>query len=163
MTREITFREDVRPADAEAVREIVAATGFFHPPEVDVAVELVTERLAKGEVSSGYFFLFADDGDRTVGYSCYGPIACTAHSFDLYWIAVHPDQQGQGLGRRLMVETERRIAKAGGLRVYVETSGRDLYEPTRSFYEHHGYRAEAVLEDFYDRGDAKVVYVKVVG
>jgi ribosomal protein S18 acetylase RimI-like enzyme len=162
MTREITFREEVRPADAEAVREIVAATGFFHPPEVDVAVELVTERLGRGE-ASGYHFVFADDGERLVGYTAYGPIACTAHSFDLYWIAVHPDQQGRGLGRRLMVETERLIARAGGARVYVETSGRDLYAPTRSFYEHHGYRAEAVLEDFYDRGDAKVVFVKVVG
>jgi GNAT superfamily N-acetyltransferase len=138
------LRKEVREADEAAVREIVAATGFFRPDEVDVAAELVRERRLRGP-ESGYFFVFADAGGRTVGYACYGPIACTIGSFDLYWIAVHPDYQGQGLGRLLMRAAEEQIALAGGRHIYVETSSRDQYHPTRTFYEAFGYAAAATL------------------
>lgn len=159
---QVTLRQDVLPADATRVREIVASTGFFHDHEIDVAVELVDERLGKGP-ASGYHFVFAECEGRVAGYACYGPIACTAHSYDVYWIAVHLDFQGQGLGRMLLAESERRIASAGGRRVYVETSGREQYAPTRRFYERSGYCREAVLTEFYGPGDDKVIYLKTVG
>ena len=47
----------------------------------------------------------------------------------------------------------------GGTAVYAETSERELYAPTRHFYESCGYEKEAVLKDFYDVGDSKAVYV----
>jgi len=108
-------------ADEAAIRGIVSSTGFFSPAEVEVAVELVQERLRRGN-ASGYFFVFAETDRRTVGYACYGPIACTIGSFDLYWIAVHKDYQHRGLGRSLLVASERKIAESGGRRIYVETS-----------------------------------------
>jgi len=157
----LTFREDVRPADRDAVRSIVASTGFFHDHEIDVAVELVDERLAKGE-ASGYYFVFAEQDAAVVGYTCYGPIACTEGSFDLYWIAVHADRRGQGLGRLLMGETERRVAAARGRRIYIETSNRPLYAPTRAFYERCDYQVEAIIKEFYAPGDDKVILARAV-
>jgi GNAT superfamily N-acetyltransferase len=124
-------------------------------------VELVRERLAKGD-ASGYYFVFAEQEDRIIGYTCYGPIACTASSFDFYWIAVDPDFQGKGLGRILLNETERLIKKTKGERIYVETSQRPLYESTRAFYERCGYLAESTLADFYGPGDGKIIYCKVL-
>jgi hypothetical protein len=55
------------------------------------------------------------------------------------------------------------MAAAGAGRVYVETSTRELYEPTRRFYVACGYRLEATLAEFYGPGDGKAVFVKVVG
>ncbi len=156
------LRNEPTAADCSAVRDIVASTGMFYDYEIDVAVELIDERLKRGP-ASGYFFLFADLDGRTVAYSCYGPIACTVNSFDLFWIAVHKDCQGHGLGRLLLEESERCIAAAGGRRIYVETSSREQYLPTRTFYEHCDYKLEADLTDFYGPGDAKSIYVKVVG
>lgn len=156
------LREEAVASDAGAVREIVRSTEMFYDYEIDVAVELVDERLKRGP-ASGYFFVFADVDGRTVAYSCYGPIACTLNSYDLFWIAVHKDYQGHGLGRLLLEESERRIAAAGGKRIYVETSSREQYLPTRTFYEHCQYTLEANLTDFYGPGDAKAIYVKVVG
>ena len=49
--RHLTLRYDVIEADFTRVREIVESTGFFHPSEVDVAVELVEERLRRGDAS----------------------------------------------------------------------------------------------------------------
>jgi ribosomal protein S18 acetylase RimI-like enzyme len=158
----VTFRDTVVPGDGQRVRRLVDITGFFHPEEVDVAEELVVERLEKGDVS-GYQFIMADHYGRLAGYACFGPIPCTDSSYDLYWIAVHPDFQGRGLGRRLLVSAERRIKTDGGRRIYVDTSQRVQYASTRSFYENSGYHLETVLEDFYAAGDGKAIYCKLLG
>ncbi len=157
----IALRDEVHPADRERVRRIVESTGFFKPAEVEVAVELVDERLTRGP-SSGYHFLFAERDGQVVGYACYGPIAGTAASYDLYWLAVEDSCRGQGLGRVLILEAEQLIHRAGGRRVYIETSHRPQYVPTRHFYERCGYHLEAILKDFYAPGDDKAIYVKVL-
>jgi acetoin utilization deacetylase AcuC-like enzyme/GNAT superfamily N-acetyltransferase len=159
--RGVVFRREVEAADAGRVRRLVSQTGFFSPAEEDVAEELVHERLQKGE-ASGYHFILAEHFGRLAGYACFGPIACTTASFDLFWIAVHPDFQGRGLGRRLLIQAERSIREAGGRRIYVETSQRAQYDSTRAFYESTGYRLESVLPDFYAPGDGKAVYCKVL-
>lgn len=156
-----TLRDDVRPTDRDTVRAIVERTGFFRADEIDVAVELVDEHLAHG-TESGYHFVFAECAGAVVGYACFGPIACTIASFDLYWIAVDPDLQGQGLGRILMDAAEAQIAAAGGQRVYIDTSGQEKYAPTRSFYERSGFRCEARLVDFYALGDDRIIYGKAI-
>ena len=103
------LRSQVTPSDRDAVRRIVETTGFFRADEVDVAVELVDEALAKGE-ASGYHFVFAEVDGIVVGYACYGPIACTLGSYDLYWIAVDPSRQGQGIGQILLLKSSREEA-----------------------------------------------------
>jgi ribosomal protein S18 acetylase RimI-like enzyme len=157
----VKFRYELEPVDPERIRRLVEITGFFYPTEVDLAEELVKERLSKGPVS-GYHFVLAESYGRLAGYGCFGPIPCTATSYDLYWIAVHPDFQGRGLGKRLIKEIERLVQEAGGTRIYVETSQRPQYASTRAFYENRGYRKESVLEDFYGPGEARVTYCKVL-
>ena len=155
------YRSEVRPEDRKAVRGILESTGFFYPEEIGVAVELVEERLQRGE-ASGYYFDFAEVGGAVAGYTCFGPIACTQASFDLYWIGVHQDHRRAGLGRELLARAEAQIRRLGGRRLYVETSSRAQYEPTRRFYLACGYRLEAQLEDFYSPGDGKVIFLKVL-
>jgi len=158
---EYLMRETVKTEDPANIREIVSSTKFFNDEEADIAVELVEERLSKG-IESGYHFLFLEMNGKTIGYSCFGPIPATKFSFDLYWIAVHKDYQNLGLGKILLVESEKAIAKLGGNRIYVETSGREQYISTRKFYLACDYKEEAVLEDFYAPGDAKYLYLKVL-
>jgi acetoin utilization deacetylase AcuC-like enzyme/GNAT superfamily N-acetyltransferase len=155
----VTFRESIVREDGQRIRRLADITGFFTPKEVDVAEELLLERLKKGD-DSGYHFIMADHYGRLTGYACFGPIPCTASSFDLYWIVVHPDFQGRGLGRRLLMEAELRIKAAGGSRIYADTSQRLQYASTRAFYENCGYKLETVLQDFYAPGDGKAVYCK---
>jgi len=137
----------------------VESTGFFRPDEVKIAVELVGERLEQG-AASGYYFVIALKAGKVIGYGCYVPIPYTLKSYDIYWIAVSPDLQGQGLGKILLLEMERLIAEAGGGGIYVETSMQPGYATTRSFYERFGYSCKAVLEDFYGPGDGKGIYCK---
>jgi len=159
--RNCAFRQGVRPEDSEAVGRLVRATGFFSEEERCIAVELVEERLAKGE-SSGYLFLFAEQEDHLLGYACFGLIPGSLYSYDLYWIAVDPQAQGQGLGKRLMAESERLMATRGARRIYADTSSRPQYESTRAFYLACGYVQEAFLADFYAPGDGKIIFVKAL-
>jgi D-alanine-D-alanine ligase-like ATP-grasp enzyme/ribosomal protein S18 acetylase RimI-like enzyme len=156
-----TFRYELTAQDPDAIAALVAATGFFHDDEVLIAKELAQERLHKGG-ASGYEFVMVEQHGRLVGYSCFGPIPCTATSFDLYWIAVHPDLQGQGMGRILQTETERCIRTMGGTRVYAETSSRPQYASTRAFYERTGYHLAEMLADFYAPGDGRATFLKVL-
>jgi D-alanine-D-alanine ligase len=153
------FREEVRPEDRKAIGRLVRATGFFSEEEIGIAVEVAEERLASSD-ASGYFFLFAEEGDRLLGYACFGPIPGSVHSFDLYWIAVDPQEQGRGIGRMIMAAAERLMAGRGARRIYADTSSRPQYEPTRSFYLACGYLEAAFLADFYAPGDGKVIFVK---
>ena len=159
ITGAIAYRERLRPEDRDAVGRLVRATGFFSEQEIGIAVELVEERLAKGE-ASGYSFLFAESADRLLGYACFGPIPGTMNSFDLYWIAVDPGEQGNGIGRTLIAEAERIMAKRGARRIYADTSSRPQYNPTRAFYLACGYREAAFLADFYGPGDGKMIFIK---
>jgi len=155
----IAFRYEVRPDDRETVRRLVDSTGVFSPVEIDVAVELVDDRIQRGK-RSDYYFVFAEVGEKTVGYACYGPIALTAASFDLYWIAVDKALQGRRIGRLLLERSEELIRTMGGRQVYIETSNRAQYAPTRGFYLRCGYHQAALLKDFYAPGDDKVIYAK---
>ncbi len=155
----LIFRTEPRKEDILNIREIVESTGFFHNYEVEVAVELIQERLNKG-IESGYEFVFAEIDGKTVGYTCFGHIACTKSSYDLYWIVTHNSFRGQGIGKKLLSETYRCIKEREGKNVYAETSSKPQYLPTREFYEKNFFDKEAQIKDFYDENDDKVVYVK---
>jgi ribosomal protein S18 acetylase RimI-like enzyme len=155
--KNITFRTKVLEDDKENIREILHSSGFFYDFEIDVAIELAQEYIEYGP-ESDYYFLFAEIEGRTVGYTCFGPIACTKHSFDLYWIGVHNDTRGSGLGKILMKESEKIIKDLGGKGVYIETSSREKYIPTQRFYDSCGCDLIAQIKDFYDEGDDKLIY-----
>lgn len=155
------IRSTVKVADRQALERVLRATGFFNDEELSVALELVSERLVEGE-GSHYRFLVAEEAGRVVGYACWGPILGTLASVDLYWIAVDPAEQGKGVGKALLEAAEAQIAGEGRSRVYIETSSRAQYVPTRAFYLRCGYAIVAELEDFYAPGDGKVMFVKVL-
>lgn len=160
-SEKITLRREVSPDDPETIKRIVTSTGFFREDEILVAAELAEERLEKG-ASCGYEFFFAEIAGQTVAYSCYGLIPCTLHSYDLYWIATHRDHMNRGIGKFLLKETEKAIYSSGGQGIYVETSSKDQYNPTRAFYENNQYLLQARFTDFYAPGDDKLVYVKTL-
>ena len=158
----LTFRTTPEQRDITRVFEIVKSTNFFYDHEVEIAVELVSERLALGE-STGYYFVFAEVDGVTAAYSCFGPITMSKTSFDLYWIATHKDFRGKGIGRKLLEETCKQAKKMGCSILIAETSGLEHYAPTRAFYISNKFNLEARLKDFYTMGDDKLFYTKRIG
>ena len=158
---DLKFREEPCAEDVGRIARLLSRTRFFTAEEEEIGTSLVTERLREG-VRCGYLFLFAESQDTFVGYTCYGPIPGTLDGYDLYWIAVDPDSQRGGFGRKLLAATERKVLELGGKRLYAETSSTAQYQPTRSFYERNGFFLEGRLADYYAPADDKMLYTKIL-
>jgi ribosomal protein S18 acetylase RimI-like enzyme len=148
------------PEHREPLEAIVRATDVFAQDEVAVALELFDDAAAGG---SDYEFIGAFEDDRLIGYACFGATPSTDNTFDLYWIAVHPDAQRSGAGSLLMSEVEHRLHGRQARLLVVETSSRADYAPTRRFYEKRGYEKSAQVRDFYGHGDDRVILTKALG
>ena len=100
------------------------------------------------------------DGGPVQGYACYGPHALTEGTYDLYWIAVDPAAQGQGVGHALMAQVEAGVRAQGGRLLLIETSSIASYDAARRLYASAGYGLEATVRDFYEPGDDLLIFAK---
>ncbi len=153
------FRTTLHQADPSDIERLVRETGFFSSEEIAIARELADDGLTHGS-SSHYRFILAEDGKTLAGYACFGPVPCTFAAWDLYWIAVAPFAQGKAVGSELLRRIELAVMGAGGTHIYVDTSSREQYVPTRAFYVRRGFKAAATFPDFYAPGDGKIVFSK---
>lgn len=151
--------DNAHPDDGPQLVAVTADVGVFTPEEVATVDELWNDFLRQGE-ASGYHFVVYRDGERVLGYACYGPRALTEGTFDLYWIVVSKAAQGRGIARALMAQVETEIRRLGGRLMVIETSGTPEYEPARRLYAACGCAAEAVIRDFYRPGDDLVIFTK---
>ncbi len=146
--------------DRTRIEEITRLVGVFREEELLVALEVFDEAV-RGAAGNTYSVLGAQvDGD-VAGWICWGPTPCTLGTYDLYWMAVAPEAQGNGIGKALLEEMERRLAGVARL-IVIETAGRPDYAPTRAFYQARGYSPISRIPDFYAPGDDQVVFVKDV-
>ena len=145
--------------DKPVVMGILRSMPEFKPAEVTVAEEVIDSYLADTS-RSGYHILVAEVDSTVAGYICYGPAPLTEGTWDIYWIVVTPEKQGQGIGSALIAFAEGKIRGAGGRLVLVETSSKPQYEETRRFYQHQGYELICRISDFYAPGDDKLVFRK---
>ena len=165
--------EPLRSADRNRVNEILVATGAFADEEIAVALELFDSvdhdvqatsiagrALASSECGEAdYEFIGARDEEGTLlGYACYGPTPSATGTYDLYWLAVHPDTQGRGAGRRLIAFVERQLGARGARLLVAETSSRADYARTREFYQRAGFAEAARVRDFYAPADDRIIY-----
>lgn len=149
----------LRPGDRSRVEAIVRATGVFREAEVAIALEVIDSFFSHPDRDYSALGAFTPDGDL-IGYVCYGPTPGTARTWDLYWIAVDPTAQCNGVGTLLLQEVERRLARLDARLVIIETSSQPLYHPTRAFYARRGYHEVARVPDFYADGDDRVIFAK---
>lgn len=154
-------RESITARDIPAVKRLVQEAGNFTDAEIEVALEVAEDGIARGE-KSGYHFLWYSIHGTDAGFCCYGPIPCTVQRFEIYWIAVDRNQQHKGIGSLLLSETEKRIRTMDGCMVLLDTSMKNSYLPTRAFYEKNGYLPVARLDNFYAAGDDKAIYRKIL-
>ena len=153
---------NIRPMiskDKSALSQILRNIPEFTAAEVALAEEVISNYLSSFQ-ESGYFILAAEKEKTIGGYICFGPTPITEGTWDIYWIAVDRDIQGQGLGKELMKAAEEEIKEAKGRLIVVETSSKTGYEKTNVFYQRAGYKETCRIRDFYTIGDDQIIYEK---
>ena len=156
------MRPKVRPMTGEdkpAIIQMLRNIPEFKPVEVDIAEEVLDSYLCDS-IRSGYLVFVAEVGSSIAGYICYGPTPLTEGTWDIYWLAVVPDQQSQGIGKALLTFAEGNIKETKGRLALIETSSKPEYEATRRFYRAQGYELACRIADFYAPGDDKLVFQK---
>ncbi len=152
---------ELQTEDREAVHAALRACGAFTEEEIQVALEVLDAGLAGG--STGEYTLFVAQMEGTArGYVCVGKTPLTSTTWHLYWICVHPETQGVGVGQALQAHAEAFIRSRGGERLVLETSGRADYARARRFYQNAGYVEVGHIPDFYRPGDDCILYCKVL-
>jgi len=147
-----------KPADRARILQILESTARFTQQEIGWAMELV-DLVSAGRPE--YEAHVIEQPDTTVqGYVLFGPTPMAEGVWDLYWIAVDPKQQGQGLGQVLLRFVENEVRRQSGRMLLIETSSKRSYAPTVRFYQRAGYREISRIKDFYRIEDDKVVFSK---
>lgn len=159
---EYNLRYKLKHKDIKIIESIVAESGFFTKDEIAVSKELAVLSHKQGAKKSGYSFIIIESNKKIIGFSCFGKISYTKYGYDLYWIVIEKSFRNSGIGKILINETERVVKINSGKKIYVETSGRDLYIPTRKFYESNNYVKVSEIQDYYDTNDSKVTYEKKI-
>lgn len=144
---------------ADWIQVLSLASAFFTEEEVACVHELLDIYLHRPGQRE-YTFLSCEDGNRVVGFACYGPTPLTKATFNLYWICVDRDDRKHGVGSSLLANIEDRVRQHGGSLLLVETSSQPAYVPARRFYSAHGFHRVARIQDFYSEGDDLLVYSK---
>jgi ribosomal protein S18 acetylase RimI-like enzyme len=153
--------EVARKEDGPAVLAISAAVRVFSPEEVECVRELWEEYLKQGP-EGDYRFIVYRDGGQVLGYGVYGHKALSEGTWDFYFMGVEPTAHSRGIGRSLLKRVEAEAAAHGGFLVLIETSMTPGYAAARHLYESAGYKREAVIRDYYARGDDMVLYSRYV-
>lgn len=147
--------------DRERIHEILVSTARFTEEEVGWAMAQVDEAIRLPD-KKDYIVHVLEDEDSVHGYVCFGPTPKTEGVWDLYWIAVDPKRQGQGIGAMLLQFVEAQVRARDGRMLLIETSSKPSYRPTVRFYEHNGYREITRIKDFYRVKDDKIVFSKTL-
>ena len=146
--------------DRATLLSMLIKTRAFTSAEIDVAMELI-DIVLKDRVQKDYQIeCVVNDQDLAIGYICYGPTPMTQGTFDLYWIAVDPDYQEQGVGSRLLSSLKEVVKARGGRMILADTSLIPHFEKTQKFYLKNGFQEVAKIPDYYHPGNDRMTFWK---
>jgi len=145
--------------DREEIVRLIEATGNFSEAEVGIAKELIDICIEQSD-QQDYIGYVTEIDERIAGFLIFGPTPATTGTYDMYWIAVHPDFQGQGVAQDLDDFIVEFVHQRGGYLIIAETSGQPSYERTRAFYAKQSYEKLAQIPDYYKPGDDLIIFGK---
>jgi ribosomal protein S18 acetylase RimI-like enzyme len=146
--------------DRQRIQEIVHSVGNFNEADIQIAMELIDDVIAKEDKSDYIIYVLEDDEQIVRAYVCYGQTPLTDHTYDFYWMAIDPNHQRKGLGLRLFQFVEEQVRDRGGKLLMCETSSQETYARVIKLYERLGYQPVARIKNFYREGDDKLIYMK---
>ena len=146
-----------KAADTAAILALANAAIGFEPDEQAELSATLDQHIAGN--SAAFWLTDEDKGEIIVAAYC-APEAMTNGTWNLLFIAIHPDHQGQGRGKALMEFVEQHLAAQGDRLLLVETLA--SFEDTRAFYKRCDYEEEARIRDYYAQGQDKIIYRKML-
>lgn len=153
----------IRPSTRDDIPSIMTLSrdsGLFLPEHLEILREMLIDFFdTPGEQER---FWLTDEDAGSVGIVFCEPEIMTLGTWNLRLIAVAPMLQGTGRGGLLLAHVENHLRQKHARLLIVDTSGKDEFAPVRQFYSKYGYFEESRIRGFFDDGDDKVTYTKIL-
>lgn len=146
----------VTPEDLPFLKAVIEANDLFPSDMLD---DMISEYF-NNQNSKDFWLTYQDSQPVAIAYCV--PEKMTEGTWNLLLIAVHPDYQGKGYGTSILHYIEHWLADRGERLLLVETSSLDDFERSRAFYLKCGYETEARIREFYQSGEDKIVFRKLL-
>ena len=141
--------------DLQELKSVLDSIELF-PSEI--LEEMIADYFQNPDSPKLWFTAIEENDVLSIGYCA--PEKLTIGTYNLLAIGVLKSKQGMGIGKAMMTYLEQELKSQNQRLLIVETSGLPEFVLTRRFYENLNYKKEAVLKDFWDEGDDKVIYSK---
>ena len=151
----------VKSSDLDDLKEIIEANDLFPPDMLDGMIADFFD----DENNSDLWLTYESNKPEKVApvaIAYCAPEQMTEGTWNLYLIAVHPDYQSQGIGTSMVNCIEETLKERGERLILVETSSLPDFERTRDFYKKLSYQQEAQIREFYQAGEDKIVFRKLL-
>ena len=80
---------------------------------------------------------------------------------DVFWVGwfyTHETHGKKGYGKALLNHVISELKDKKARKLFVNTSSNDFYEPAVSLYLRMGFKQEGTLEDFYEKGESRLIF-----
>lgn len=148
----------ITEADIPSITRIATASGLFTDDQLALVHDMVTSVLANPGPDAPFWLV--PDGGEIEAMAYVEPERMTDGTWNIQLIAVAPESQRSGIGRRLLTDVEKHLMDRGARIVLVETSGTEDFNYVRAFYANNGFTEEARIREFYAAGVDKITYRK---
>ena len=145
----------VQKGDVDDLKEVLNTIELFPSEMLD---DMIADYFDNPESEDIWFTSIMKNKPIAIGYCA--PEQMTKGTFNLYALGVRSDVQASGIGSQMMTFIETYLRNKGHRILIVDTSGTEAFEKTRKFYQKLNYTKEAVIRDFWEDGDDKVIFWK---
>ncbi len=95
----------------------------------------------------------------TIGYSL---DRYESKNYWMGWFYVRKDHEKKGRGKKLLDYVVKELKTKGVKKLYLNTSSNEFYRRALEIYIHNGFRFEAVIRDYYEKGEDQIVLSRTV-
>ena len=144
----------VTKSDLDGLKSVLDSCGLFPSAYLD---EMIADYFNNRETQDRWF-TYLDPAPVAIGYCV--PEKLTNGTYNLLAIGVAEGSQRKGIAKEMMHYIEQELKSKNGRILIVETSSDDAQMGARALYQSLGYTQEAVIRDFWDEGEDKIVFRK---
>lgn len=145
----------VTQSDIDGIKNVLDSCGLFPSEYLD---EMISDYFNNTDTQDIWFTYIDNNSPVAIGYCA--PEKLTNGTYNLLAIGVSESAQRKGIAHEMMNYIEQELKSRDGRILIVETSSGDAQIGARKLYQKIGYTQEAVIRDFWNDGEDKIVFWK---